>query len=425
MVTEHSSHATQTDVLPQGQMVRHMQRRVEELERLYEFSRSIVRVLDLDQVLVGVAREVTSLVGAERVSIFLVDESTRELVLGNCIGGQEAIRLSPPWPGIVGWIARHGAPVIANDVQGDPRFVPDVDISDKSNTHAILGAPLKHNDQVIGVIHTQNKFDGSFTENDRNLLVDFCDWASIALRNAQLHTNLRKNKERLASAEAVAIMGDTALSLAQLLTSQISVARDHARNIQASCAHELRNPYLAAQVQEIGQVTAECLTALHCIRHLFEPAETTPVNVLECLAQAISRVQIAPGVKVVERHQPDLPPVMATCEKLIGTFSHVISNALDAMGEKGQLWLSTRRRLDGMVEVVVSDDGPGMSPEAQKQLLELGFTTKNAEVGGLGWGLWWTHVYVSQLGGQLAVRSTPAQGTVVSLRLPAGQNVPY
>ena len=100
----------------------------------------------------------------------------------------------------------------------------------------------------------------------------------------------------------------------------------------------------------------------------------------------------------------------------------LIGNALDAMGDQGQLLLSTRRRLDGLVEVVISDDGPGVPLGIQNVVFELGYTTK-ADQGGLGLGLWWTRVYVSRLGWQVKIRSFPDRGTVVSIRLPAAQEV--
>jgi signal transduction histidine kinase len=113
---------------------------------------------------------------------------------------------------------------------------------------------------------------------------------------------------------------------------------------------------------------------------------------------------------------------MAAREKLIQAFCHIIGNALDAMGEieKGQLWLSTRRRQDGLVEAVISDDGPGIPPEILDALFVPGLTTKK-EKGGLGLGLWWTDIYVRRLGGQVILHSTLGQGTVVSIRLPAIQ----
>lgn len=160
---------------------------------------------------------------------------------------------------------------------------------------------------------------------------------------------------------------------------------------------------------------------MRSIREPFELADMEPVDVTDCLAEALNGFTIEPGIIVVERYQPDLPPVMASPENLCEALNHIIDNALEAMGGKGQLWLSTRRRLDGLVEVVIADDGPGIPTVHQTHLFQRGFTTK-PDQGGLG--LWWTRVYVSQLGGQVKLHSTPGQGTVVSIRLPAVQEAP-
>ncbi len=183
----------------------------------------------------------------------------------------------------------------------------------------------------------------------------------------------------------------------------------------------------APQHLQTDTLSQERLRALYQIvrglHESFETAALEPLDVSDCVAEAVSSFRLKPGIEVIEHYQQSLPPVMATREKLVETFCHVIGNALDAMGETGQLWLLTRRRLDRLVEVIVSDDGPGITPEVQAHLFELGFTTKSAEEGGLGLGLWWTRVYVSRLGGQVKLRSTPGRGTVVSIRLPTAQEV--
>ena len=153
------------------------------------------------------------------------------------------------------------------------------------------------------------------------------------------------------------------------------------------------------------------------IRDPLVVSEEELLNVSDCLGEALHGFQRKPSIAVVEEYQPDLPPVRATREKLVQCFCHVISNALDAIGEKGQIWLRTRRRVDGLVEVVIADDGPGMPPEVQAHLFELFLPTKS-DRGGLGMGLWWTLVYISRLGGQVKVQSTSGQGTVISIRVP-------
>ena len=386
-----------------------------------EVGSALTASLDLERVMEIIIEGLNSLIGVERVSVFLIDEATGDLVLEYSDDVPETIRLSAPWPGVAGWIATHGQPAIVNDVQSDSRFLPDIDAITGFDTQSILGVPLKLGEQVIGVMEVLNKLDGPFTERDRHLLTDFGKWAAIALHNARLYRELDEATERLASAEAIAVMGDMALNLTHRLSNRIGIARVNATRIQAKCQAELSNPYLARKVEEIRRAAADSLTIIRRIREPFELDEVEPLEVSACLVEALATFQLEPGIEVIERYQPNLPPVMASRGKLVEAFCHVIGNALEAMGSSGQLWLSTRRRLDGLIEVIIADNGPGIPSRVQPHLFELGFTTKSEEKGGLGLGLWWTRVYVSRLGGQVKLHSTSGRGTVVSIRLPAIQ----
>jgi GAF domain-containing protein len=383
-----------------------------------EVGSGLTASLNLERVLQIVMEGVTSLVGVERVSIFLIDEGTSDLMLEYSVGGHESIRLPAPWSGIVGWIAAHGAPVIANDVRDDPRFLSDIDAATHFDTRSILGAPLKLDGRVIGVIEVLNKLDGQFTERDRNLLVDFSKWAAIALHNARLYQQLNDAKERLSSAEAVAVMGDMALNLAHELNNRVSIIAPTLDHIHSKCRNELTNPYLNNKLQVIRRVAEQSTTILRRIREPFEVADEEAVDVSMCLSQALDSFQTKPDIRIIRRFEADLPPVLASTQKLSQAFCHIIGNALEAMDDKGQLLLSTRRRLDGLVEVIVSDDGPGIPPSIREHLFELKVTTKSNQ-GGLGLGLWWTRMYIARLGGQVKLHSTPGRGTLVSIRLPA------
>jgi signal transduction histidine kinase len=393
-----------------------------QLSYFNEVGGALTSSLNLERVLQVIMEGVNSLVGVERVSIFLIDEPSGDLVLEYSVGGREreVIRLPAPWRGLAGWIATHGQPVIAADAKQDPRWLPDIDATTQFDTRSILGAPLKIGERVIGVVEAVNKLDGTFTERDRDRLMDFSKWAAIALHNAQLYHRLDEATERLINAEAVAVMGDMALNLTHSLSNRVGFVKAAVKLVKKKCKAELRNPYLADKVETIQRVSEESINIIRRIRAPFELDDVEPLDVSACLADALGAFHVEPGVKVITQYQPDLPPVMATCKKLTEAFGHIIGNALQAMGQVGELRLATRRRPDGLVEVTITDDGPGIAPEVQAHLFELGSTTKQAE-GGLGLGLWWTRVYVSRLGGQVKLHSTPGQGTVVSIQLPAAQ----
>ncbi len=398
-----------------------------QLAYLNEVGGALTASLDLERVLQIVMEGVTSLIGVERASIFLIDEASGDLVLEYNLGGGERIRLPKPWPGIVGWIATKGEPIIVNNVRRDARFLPDIDAATQFDTRAILGAPLKLDERIIGAIELLNKKGGPFTEADRDLLLGFSKWAAIALHNARLYQELDEAKERLASVEAVAVMSDMALNLTHRLNNRISVARVDATRIQAKCPDELKNPYLSDKIERIRRVTTESLNIIRRIREPFEAADVEAVSVSDCLSEALRAFPLGSTIQVVEAYDPDLPPVMAAREKLVETFSHVIGNALDALEAVGggRLCLHVHYRPDRLVEAVVADDGMGIPLAVQAHLFEPFFTTKKGDGSGLGLGLWLTRMYVSRLGGQVELHSSPGEGpergTSVHIRLPAVQ----
>lgn len=67
--------------------------------------------------------------------------------------------------------------------------------------------------------------------------------------------------------------------------------------------------------------------------------------------------------------------------------------------------------------IEISDNGPGVAPELLARLMREPVTTRAAK-GGNGMGLLFAHRVMSSLGGQMALRSTPQQGTTVRLHFP-------
>ena len=60
-----------------------------------------------------------------------------------------------------------------------------------------VGLPLMAHKKVIGVIFVFRNYSGVFSNNDRLLLRSFADQAAIAVVNAQLYTQINKEKKRL------------------------------------------------------------------------------------------------------------------------------------------------------------------------------------------------------------------------------------
>ncbi|MBT9384974.1 response regulator [Pseudooceanicola sp. CBS1P-1] len=76
----------------------------------------------------------------------------------------------------------------------------------------------------------------------------------------------------------------------------------------------------------------------------------------------------------------------------------------------------------GLVELIVEDDGPGMSANIRRRAFEPFYTSK-ADHAGSGLGLAITYGYVQSTGGDMKITSRPGAGTAVHMLLPQGGKI--
>ena len=120
----------------------------------------------------------------------------------------------------------------------------------------------------------------------------------------------------------------------------------------------------------------------------------------------------------VERdYAADLPRVCVYGSELNQVWTNLLDNAIDALGDTGTIRIATAPWERDGVEVTISDDGPGIPEDAQRQVFEPFFTTK-AIGSGTGLGLDTARRIVHERHqGELRLRSQPG-GTTFTVRLP-------
>jgi signal transduction histidine kinase len=113
-----------------------------------------------------------------------------------------------------------------------------------------------------------------------------------------------------------------------------------------------------------------------------------------------------------------LPAVMAVADHLTQVLMNLLINAADAMDCAANPTISIATRLSGNeINLVVADNGCGMTPEVLAKAFEESFTTKPAGRG-RGIGLFLCKTLVENAGGRIVLTSKPSQGTIASLYLP-------
>ncbi len=132
------------------------------------------------------------------VSVFLVDELARELVLYVTAGDPPLRTLArslriPLGSGLAGHCGRIGESVVANDVAADPRHVA----GPLEDVRSQLCVPLRIRNRVAGVLDLQDRRAGRWTNDFGRLLEDLALNLGFVLETRQLHDDLRRYNEQL------------------------------------------------------------------------------------------------------------------------------------------------------------------------------------------------------------------------------------
>jgi len=174
--------------------------------------------------------------------------------------------------------------------------------------------------------------------------------------------------------------------------------------------------------QVIRSATSRVLDIVRRLKDFarYDQGELESVNLEEELSDTLSLAhhELKHGV-VVHQSFGGIPPVEGFSSQLDQVFLNLIVNAKQAMGGKGDLWISTGVRDEG-VFVCIEDSGPGIARDKLEAIFEPGFTTKKKGAG-LGLGLAICQQIVDKHHGRIWAHNRATGGACFTVWLPFRQ----
>jgi len=123
-------------------------------------------------------------------------------------------------------------------------------------------------------------------------------------------------------------------------------------------------------------------------------------------------------VRLESKIPDDLPAVALGEDHLRQVLLNLLLNAIDATFPGGRVLLSAKRVGDS-VDIIVSDEGPGVPTELQSEIFEPFFSTRVDQAGGLGLAI--TRRIVQEAGGEIRVSDRDTGGAEFAVRLAASE----
>jgi len=414
---------------------RELARSVSELQALSDVSHAVNSTLDLETVLDTIVAKAVQLSATDAGAIYVFSHLRQKFRLRATYGmspemidaiSHQRIGLGESY---IGTASHRREPLQVPDLAEDPPSAMR-DLVLASGYRALLVVPLLRSDRIVGALVVRRKEPGQFPKSTIDLLKTFAAQSVLAIQNARLFSEIEQKSR------------------------EIEIASRHKSQFLANMSHELRTPLNAiigltemlreeAEGPQFADFTEPLERVHRAGKHLLQlindvldlsKIEAGKVELHEDAFDlaALARELVVTAQPLAEKNNnllrlecaTDLNMFRGDQMRVRQVLLNLLSNACK-FTEKGAVTLSITPSRDGGaagVAMSVTDTGIGMTAEQLAKIFS-DFTQADVSTtrkyGGTGLGLAISKRLVEMMGGTIAVESTPGQGSIFRVWLPA------
>jgi two-component system, NtrC family, sensor kinase len=231
--------------------------------------------------------------------------------------------------------------------------------------------------------------------------------------------------ESVAQSQKMAAIGRLAAGIAHEINNPLAIIQAQVGVLSDMIGEDVDFPHAAEFKDRAAKIQAQVERGRKVTHRLLGFSrrvgpELEPVDVIAALEETIGFVEKdleSSHIHVVRTYDRDMPIIRSSLAQMQQVFLNLINNALDVIGEGGELRLSAERS-DGGVAVKVADTGPGIPEKDLQRIFEPFFSTKSTDGRHNGLGLAICQEIMRNLKGRIGVDSTVGMGTVFLLWFP-------
>ncbi len=233
-------------------------------------------------------------------------------------------------------------------------------------------------------------------------------------------TKIKEIESQLAKSEKLSIIGELAAGMAHEIRNPMTTVRGFVQMLNEEFhKKEIKNyddklGLILSEIDRVNQIITDFLNLAKP-----KPSRIQMLDINKLLSEVMFLIEneaLRQGIEINKVLAPTLPPVSGDKNQLSQVFLNIISNAFQAMSEKGVLTIKSAASHDqSQVIVDFIDNGAGIPEEVLNKIFNPFFSTKGD---GTGLGLAISNRIITDHQGEIKVVSSEA-GTTFSIFLPA------
>jgi two-component system sensor histidine kinase HydH len=408
-----------------------LKQKIFDLYTIFELSRKLNSVLDLEFLLREALNTVSDQLGIDKIAILIKRSPEHEKL--------SLLKLTGTKSETSGRLKR-----VDISPQGElskiflcarePLFLEEIQtlVKESSSEKQVLESlncklciPLISRDELLGLLVLgPKKVNPRFVDNDIEFISVLADQLTVAIQNAMLYENqkemydeLKKTQRQLIRTEKLAALGQLSASLAHEINNPLGIIKNYLLIISEGIEqHDPNCNNLKAVKGEVDRIARIVKSLLDFARP--ENNRMALINLSSVIEQTVSLIDkefLSKNIKIKKELSRNLSSVIGSEDQLKQVFLNLLVNARDSMPDGGEINITARNANQG-VEIEFSDTGCGISEENASCIFEPFFTTKQGGKG-TGLGLWICYGIMDRHGGDIKLKRKE-KGTSFMLSFP-------
>lgn len=309
---------------------------------------------------------------------------------------------------LVRFIEKEGWLIDLEEYAQNAQHYDDVELPDwlRDRDSAWLMVPLQASGELLGLILlARAPGPPRLNYEDRDLLKTVGNHIAVHLAQARSDNMLAEAKQFEAYNRLTAFLMHDLSNLVAQQSLIVANAEKHKRNPEFI---DDAIKTIAGSVERMKRVIGQLKTG-----DTHSPPKLTALKFI--ISAAVDRCAAKKPVPRLQLNGVDAN-IAVNAEEFTMVLAHLVRNAQDACSKDGSVEVSLHQS-DGATEVVVADDGAGMSTEFVRDRLFRPFdSTKGSQ--GMGIGAHQAREFARKMGWDLDVQSRPGEGTRISMKIP-------
>ena len=410
---------------PENGQSRWLARARSNVQVMYRTSLAVSHTLDIDELLGRVLQLVFEWVEADRGCIMLLDPETKELTTkarrDRRAGDTGSMAISRT---ILDYVLSNREGVLTSDAQDDDRFASGNSVV-RTGVREAICVPLQGRYDIVGVIYVDTttplaeavESGRRFGDDHLKLMIAIAHQAALAVEDTTYYS-------AMVQAERLAAVGQTIATLSHHIKNILQGIRGGSYLVDMGLEGD--DLAMVRKGWDIVNRNQNKISSLVMDMLSFgkerEP-DPVPSDLAALIAEIVETVhQRAEELGATIRWQPPagMPALLFDPEGISRAVLNVVTNALDAVEGRPDPTISIETGIDrgsGMVRIVVTDNGAGMSPETLGQIFNVFVSTKGAR--GTGLGLAVSRKILREHGGDIRATSRADAGSTFVMEFPA------